>query len=180
MTVVANKREPRLIFLTSKPRMTDLRKKIEAIMSAITFAEEGEFEMAKSFMKTRQRVLLATRNNRLDRKTCTYAVNTCKRLGIGLDLLVVGDREDEELLPLMKPFLEQLESENISFTLTQKTGCFKQAILEFNEADNDVLFVVIESQGTLDSNCAMKDRRLKESWRRLKCPLVVVADGLKA
>ncbi len=160
--------------------MTDLRKKIDAIMSAITFAEEGEFETAKSFMKTRQRVLLAIRNSRIDRKTCTYALNTCKRLGIGLDLLVVGDDEQEELAPLLKPFLDQLETESISFTLTRKTGCFKQAILHHTEAGNDVLFVVIESQGTLDSNCAVKDSRLKDAWRRLKCPLVVVAEGLKA
>lgn len=149
-------------------------------MSAITFAEEGEFETAKSFMKTRQRVLLAIKNNRIDRKTCTYALNTCKRLGIGLDILVIGDNEREELDPLLKPFLSQLESESISFTLTRKTGCFKQAILHYTEAGNDIIFVVIESQGTLESNCAVKDKRLKDSWRRLKCPLVVVAEGLKA
>lgn len=160
--------------------MTELRKKIDAIMSAITFAEEGEFETAKSFLKTRQRVLLAVRNNRIDHKTCTYALNTCKRLGIGLDLLVVGDNEREGLTPQVKPFLNQLESETISFTVTRKTGCLKQAILDYSEAGNDVLFVVIESQGTLDSNCAVKDTRLKDAWRRLKCPLVVVADGLKA
>jgi len=149
-------------------------------MSAITFAEEGEFETAKSFLKPRQRVLLAMRNSRIDRKTCTYALNTCKRLGIGLDLLVVSDNEREELAPLIKPFLDQLESESISFSLARETGCLKQAILHYTEAGNDVLFVVIESQGTLDSNCAVKDKRLKESWQRLKCPLVVVAEGLKA
>ena len=149
-------------------------------MSAITFAEEGEFETAKSFLKTRQRVLLAIRNNRLDRKTCTYALNTCKRLDIGLDLLVIGDSEREELDPMLKPFLSQLESESISFNLTRKTGCFKQAILQYTEAGNDIIFVVIESQGTLDSNCAVKDKRLKDAWRRLKCPLVVVTEGLKA
>jgi len=80
----------------------------------------------------------------------------------------------------LKPFLDQLESESISFTLPRKTGCLKQAILNFTEAGNDVLFVVIESQGTLDSNCSVKDKLLKASWRRLKCPLVVVAEGLKA
>lgn len=160
--------------------MKEFHKRIEAIMSAITFAEEGEFETAKSFMKTRQRVLMAIRNSRVDRKTCTYALNTCKRLGVGLDLLVVGDDEREELAPLVKPFLEQLEAEAISFTLTRKTGCLKQAILDFTEAGNDVLFVVIESQGTLDSNCSGKDKLLKASWNRLKCPLVVVAEGLKA
>ncbi len=160
--------------------MIELRKKIDAIMSAITFAEEGEFETAKSFMKTKQRVLLAIRNCRVDRKTCTYALNTCKRLSIGLDVLVVGDNEQEGLAPLLKSFLAQLEIESISFTLTRKTGCFKQAILRHNEAGNDILFVVIESQDTLMSNCGARDTLLKDAWRRLKCPLVVVAEGLKA
>lgn len=149
-------------------------------MSAITFAEEGEFETAKSFIKTRQRVLLAIRNSRVDSKTCSYALNTCKRLNISLDLLVVGDAKKEELSPSLKPFLRQLDAESISFTITQKSGCLKQEIINHSDAGNDIIFVVIESQGTLDSNCAVKDKRLKDAWQRLKCPLVVVADGLKA
>lgn len=149
-------------------------------MSAITFAEEGEFETAKSFMKTRQRVLLAIRNCRIDTKTCTYALNTCKRLNIGLDLLVVGGKDQEELTPSLKPFLKQLEAENISFTISQRKGCLKQEIINHSDAGNDIIFVVIESQGTLDSNCAIKDKHLRDAWQRLKCPLVVVAEGLKA
>lgn len=160
--------------------MAGIRQKIEAIMSAITFAEEGEFETAKGLMKTRKRVLLAIRNNRIDRKTCTYAINTCKRIGIGIDLLVVGDREAEPLSPSLQPFLEQLTAEEVSFSLFTKAGCLKQTILNHIEEADNILFVVIESQGTLDSNCAVKDKRLSDSWQRLRCPLVVVADGLKA
>jgi hypothetical protein len=160
--------------------MAELRKKIEAIMSAITFAEEGEFETAKTLLNTRKRGLLTIKNGRTDTKTCTYALNTCKRIGIGLDILVVGETEREDLNPSIQPFLTQLESESVSFTLVRKAGCIKEAILNYTEAENDIVFVVIESQDTLDRNCATKDRRLSKLWQELKCPLVVVAEGLKA
>lgn len=160
--------------------MSELRKKIDAIMSAITFAEEGEFEMARSLLRPKQRVLLALQNGRLDRKACTYALNTCKRLGCNLDILFLVDDEREGLSPALQPFLAQLQAESIACVLARETGCIKQAILRYTEADNDILFVVIESEETLERNCGVKDKRLAESWQKLKCPLVVVAEGLKA
>lgn len=160
--------------------MEGLRKKIEAIMSAITFAEEGEFETAKTLLNTRKRGLLAVQNGQMDRKTGTYALNTCKRIGIGLDVLVVGETEREGLAPALKPFLSQLEAESVPFSIVRKTGCIKQAILHYSEAENDILFVVIESQDSLNRNCTTKDKRLAKLWQELKCPLVVVAEGLKA
>ncbi len=160
--------------------MSGLSKKIEAIMSAITFAEEGEFETAKTLMNTRKRGLLAMRNGVIDLKTCTYALNTCKRIGIGLDLLVVGETEREALHPSITPFLARLKDDSISFSLERTAGCIKQAILHHTESENDIVFVVIESQGTLEQNCETRDRRLSKLWQQLKCPLVVVAEGLKA
>lgn len=159
--------------------MAGLKKKIENLMSAITFAEEGEFETARTMMKTRKRVLLALRNSRIDRKTCTYAMNTCKRIGISLDLVVVGNDENEPLTQTIHPFMEELKSESILYSLTQKNGCLKQAILDHIEEGDNILFVVIESQGSLDNNCS-KDRYLTDAWKKLQCPLVVVAEGLKA
>jgi len=160
--------------------MNGIRKKIEAIMSAITFAEEGEYETAKTFLNTRKRGLLTIKNGPMDRKTGTYALNTCKRIGIGLDLLVVADTEQEALDPSLQPFMDQLASESIAFSLVRRTGCIKQEILHYTETENDIVFVVIESQDTLERNCATRDRRLSKLWQELKCPLVVVAEGLKA
>lgn len=174
-------REPRPKDQTKRTQsaMAGLQKKIETLMSAITFAEEGEFETAKAMMKTRKRVLLALRNNRIDRKTCTYAMNTCTRIGIDLDILLVGNDTEEPLASTLHPFLEQLKAASISYKLSQKTGCLKQAILDHIDEGDNILFVVIESQGSLDSNCA-KDRHLTDTWQKLQCPLVVVAEGLKA
>jgi hypothetical protein len=159
--------------------MTGLRKKIETMMAAITFAEEGEFETAKSLMKSRKRVLLAVNNSRIDSKTCTYAVNTSKRIDSGIDILVVGDTEQELMASALEPFTSQLQAEAIPFSLIKRTGCFKQAILDYLEEEDNTLFVVIESQDSANLNCAAKDKRLADAWRRLKCPLVVVAEGLK-
>lgn len=148
-------------------------------MSAITFAEEGEFETAKSLMKTRKRVLLAVSNSRIDRKTCTYALNTSQRNGSGIDILVVGETAQEQPAPPLQSLLSQLQAEAIPFALIQRTGCLKQAILDYIEEEDNTLFVVIESQATADINCVTKDKRLTGAWQRLKCPLVVVAEGHK-
>lgn len=160
--------------------MRGLRKKIEDMMSAITFAEEGDFVTARSLAEPRKRVLLAIRNNRFDRKTCSYALNTSKRIGCGIDILVITNNEQEALSPAIAPLLEQLEQEKITYSASTKTGCLKQAILEHMAERDNVLFVVIDSQDSLNSNCLTKDKRLTDAWRQIQCPLVVVADGLKA
>lgn len=159
--------------------MAELGKKFDALMSAISFAEAGEFDEAKTLLKPNRRVLLALQNGRFDRKACTYALNTCKRLDSSLEILVVGDDENEGISPQLQPFLEQLRQESITSELARGTGCIKQAILRHTERENDILFVVIESEDALDRNCGMKDRKLSEAWKKLRCPLVVVADGLR-
>jgi hypothetical protein len=70
--------------------MSDLRKKIEDMLSAITFAEAGEFETAREFMAVKKKVLLAIRLGLAGSKTLKYAVNTCKRINADLDIFVVA------------------------------------------------------------------------------------------
>ena len=160
--------------------MSDLRKKIEAMMSAITFAEEGEFETAKSMLKTKKRVLLAVDNSRIDQKTCTYALNTSQRIGSGIDILLVSDSAKDPAAPALQAFTGQLQAAGIAFGLIRRSGCLKQAILQYLEEEDNTLFVVIESQDSLQRHCPSTDKHLAAAWRQLKCPLVVVADGLKA
>lgn len=149
-------------------------------MAAVTFAEEGEFETAKSMLKTKRRVLLAVDNSRIDQKTCTYALNISKRIGSGIDILVVSDSAQDPVAPALQAFVCQLQEAEIIFDLIRRSGCLKEAIVHYLEEEDNTLFVVIESQATLQNNCPSQDRHLAAAWRRLKCPLVVVSEGLKA
>lgn len=88
--------------------MGSIKRKIEDLMSAVSFAEEGEFETARELMKEDRRVLLAVRKGQIDRKTFRYAVNTCKRIGASLDVLYVSPSEGED--PALSQCISELEN----------------------------------------------------------------------
>lgn len=146
-------------------------------MAAVSFAEEGDTETAASLMKKESRVLVALEKNALDYKTLRYAVNTAKRIGASLDILIVsyekeGVESDDQRIVNIKRWIT---AEGIECSLIQKTGCLKQRIIEYTKQEKEILFVVIESPKSLDTGCNMKDSALSELWRSLDCPLVVVA-----
>jgi len=156
--------------------MADLKKKVEDLMSAISFAEEGEFETAREMLKEERRILLAIKEDHLDRKTFRYAINTCKRVGAELDILYVSS--SEKISPLLEQCLEDLKNEGISFRLIRENGCLKQQVIDYTNRKKEILFAVTESFENLDLDCKGKGKKLSEAWQRLRCPLVVVADNV--
>ncbi|MCL5023349.1 MAG: hypothetical protein M1497_08305 [Nitrospirae bacterium] len=155
--------------------MSSIKKRIEDLMSAVSFAEEGEFETARELLKKERRVLLAIRRMRLDKKTFRYAANTCKRIGAGLDILYVSASDAPD--PLLEECLAELEKEGISHRLVKGNGCLKQEIISYTTSRKEILFAVTESTDNLDVDCKGKGKGLTEAWKNLKCPLVVVADS---
>jgi hypothetical protein len=158
--------------------MSRIGKKIEDIMSAISFAEEGEFDTAKEIIKKEKRVLLAVRDGRIDRKTLKYTLNTCKRIAASLDMLFVSEG-GSDIPPILRQFQSELDSEGIKHSLISKQGCLKKEIISHTNAEKDIVFAVIESTEHLDIECRGRDKKLSELWQSLKCPLVVVMDGAK-
>lgn len=150
-------------------------RKIEKTMSAISFAEEGEFETARELIKEDRQVLLGIRHGEIEDRTLKYALNTCKRIGAGLDILFVSSPGATD--PALERFISELQKESIKYRLVRKSGCLKQEIIEHTNARKEILFVVIESSDNLDTDCKGSHKRLSESWQNLKCPLVVVMEG---
>jgi len=151
-------------------------KGLENALAATSFAEEGEFDTARSIMKEDRRVLLAVRRGQADRKTFRYAVNTCKRIGAHLDILYISP--SGEMDPILEECLIEAKTEGIDYTLDRKCGCLKQEIIDYVNAKKGILFAVTPSSDTMDAACKGKGGRLSEAWRNLRCPLVVVADGV--
>jgi hypothetical protein len=125
--------------------MSRLGKKIEDLMSAISFAEEGEFEAAKQMLKEEKRVLLAIRDEEVDKKSLKYAMNTCKRIKANLDILYISpsdskiDTEDTRLIQLHA----ELKNEGICYRLIRKIGCLKQWILDYTNSERDVFLLLL-------------------------------------
>ncbi|MCL4456494.1 MAG: universal stress protein [Nitrospirae bacterium] len=154
--------------------MVRLSKKIEDMMSAVSFAEEGEFDTARQMLKEERRVLLAVNEGRVERRTLRYALNTCKRIGADLDVLYIskdgsGDISD----PVMKTLFADMEKDGIRCEMIIRNGCMKQLVIDRTRERKDILFVVIESAEAVDMECG-KDKRLSDSWDNLQCPLVMV------
>jgi len=166
----------------STNKLKKIMKKMEDVLAATSFAEEGESDAARSILAEGRRVLLALKEGRIDVKTLKYAVNTARRIGASLDVLYVASamRQDGADDPLIRDLQSELSAEGIPYRLVRQTGCLKQAVIDYTNREKDILFAVVESPKSLDVDCNNKDTRLSELWQKLKCPLVVVMDGAGA
>ncbi len=156
--------------------MSGLKKKIEDLMSAVSFAEEGEFDTARQLLKEERRVLLAVRKEHVDGKIFKYALNTCKRIGASLDILYISSSETKD--PVLEQCLSDLKEEGVNYRLIRKSGCLKEEIIDYTTLKKEILFAVTESSDNLEVDCKGKGKSLSEAWQKLKCPLVVVADSV--
>lgn len=160
-------------------KLKKIMQKVENALAAASFAEEGESESARSLVREERRVLLAIKQGRIDAKTVKYAVNASKRIGADLDILYVTAAEGAAASELDR-LESELTSENVRYRLLRKSGCLKQAVIDYTNREKEILFAVVESPGSLDEDCNRKDTVLAELWQKLKCPLVVVMEGAKA
>jgi len=152
-------------------------------LEAAAFAEEGDHGGATSLLVEHRRILLALRGLEGDARTMTYALNTCRRIGVGLDVLCVADRAltDGDLRSALAPFLASVAEAGIPCRPTSAAGCIKEQIVRYTKTHPEISFVVVESAGVLDRGCGATDeRRLSHLWKRLTCPLVVVSDPARA
>ena len=159
--------------------MSNLRKKIEDMLSAITFAEAGEFESARELMAgENKRVLLAIESGLREVKTMRYAVSTCKRNNADLDILVVAPAGamDKALRLLIK----EAKREGIHCRIVRGKGRLTDAIINYTNSERNILFVVVESLHGLNREGSLHDGSLSKGRDSLRCPLVVVSGAASA
>lgn len=158
-------------------KLKKMMKQIEDAMAAVSFAEEGQGEAAETLFKRERRVLLALKEGHVDPKTLRYALNASLRIGAHLDVLFVASPDREPQIDAsVAAFLSELRTSSVPYRMIERSGCMKQEIIDYTRKEREVLFVVVESPGSLDADCARKDGLLTELWKNLSCPLVVVTD----
>ncbi len=147
--------------------------KFDDLMSAVTFAESGEEGTAREMMKPRKTVLLAASDKAFDRSAFKYALNITKRVSASLEILFVGDSEQDR--KGLREFVSEVEKVGFSFSLVVKKGCMKKIILDYTNRRNEIMFVIVGSALELDIGCSPGDKSFSAAWKGLKCPLVVVS-----
>ena len=151
--------------------MDNFTKRLEDYFAAAAFAEAGEFETAREMLKARQKVLLTLTEKGSNEKLFKYAVNICKRIDAGLEILSVASADI-----LLNQFIERLKHEGIEYHVTKREGSIKDAIIELTKRMREINFVVIDSSAFegLDAEYNRSDKGLAKVLKGLKCPLVVV------
>ncbi|MBF0319109.1 MAG: hypothetical protein HQL01_04810 [Nitrospirae bacterium] len=156
--------------------MGKLNRKLNNIFSAITFAEADDHGYARELMNEKRNILLAIKESEIERKTLTYAINTCKRIRATLDILYVSEGTNTD--PIVEQFFNELKAEGISYTFTRGSGTLKQSVMEYSKGNSDVLCVIIESPEEPATDQKKKEKGMSETWKNINCPLVLVRAGI--
>ncbi|KJR41017.1 hypothetical protein MCHI_003086 [Candidatus Magnetoovum chiemensis] len=154
--------------------MGKLNEKLDSIFASVTFAEAGEFETAREFLKSKKKVLLALKDGQADVKTLNYAVNTCKRLNTALDVLYAGT--ESERASISTEFIEEVRRHGIECKLIKCSGDIKEEIVKYTNANSDILYVIVESSPDIEAS--LESKEVSKTFKMLKCPLVVVKEGV--
>jgi hypothetical protein len=152
-----------------KMKLSSLIKRFENSMAATAFAEAGEFEMAREMAGTKPTVLLVLTGRLSDLKCFTYALNFCKRMKAGLEILCTeSGREIVERLD------EELKKAGIDYGVKVINGCLKKAVVDVTRQNPGFDYVVVNSYRGFDTGCGEETEILPDVRDVINCPLVVV------
>jgi hypothetical protein len=146
-------------------------KKLEDIMAAAAYAQAGEFETARNTLKKNRKILLALKGEESDAHAFRYAVNSCKRNGADLEILYTFDDSQD----LLKQFKSELKKKGVEYSIIKRKGLLEEAIQEYAGTKSNIVFVVVESPEEINQRSKKVNINISESWKNLKCPLVVVS-----
>ena len=153
--------------------MKRLQKRIEDVLSAVSFAEEGEFSTAREMARGDGRVLLGLSGTAVNRNVLRYALDVSKRTGADLDILCVSG--SRQVRAAAREFADEARKQGVDAVIVRAGGNLHDEIVAYSNAHANVLFVVVNSLSSVQGDRA--GGALMRSWADLPCPLVVV-DGM--
>lgn len=171
--------------------LTKMFKKLEEAMTAATFAEAGEFETARQFLKTNKnankRVLLGTDKPEIEARTISYAMNLCQRLGGGLEIFHMLDLPEEETSSPLNLEKEPLASLNVGlqekgvvYQPVNSQGCLADEVLRHAGPRRDILCVVFDALEPDGARCRKAKENMIAKFQALQCPVVMYAGSARA
>lgn len=171
--------------------LTTLFKKLEESMTAATFAEAGEFETARQFLKTNKnvhkRVLLGTDKPEIAARTISYAMHLCQRLEGSLEIfhmLRIPESEAGSLLSRGKEPLATLNTalqhKGVVYQPINGSGCLADEMLRHAISRRDILCIVFDALEPDGANCRKAKDNMIAKFQALHCPVVMYAGSFRA
>lgn len=143
-----------------------MRKKTTSfnnLMTAVSFAESGEFDTVSSLLKESKHVLLVYREGQVQEKTLHYALSVCQRIGAGLEILYVSGSGKPEAA--LQRLLGKLKQDQTPHQLVHASGALYEVLVRHVKAQTAVTCAVLSSSDSLN---------IADQWSTVGCPLVVV------
>jgi hypothetical protein len=139
---------------------TNLIRSLEKHMTAAAFAQAGEFGAAREMLQTGTRpkaVLLVLDGHATDSDAFTHAVNLCKRIGAGMEILAFSphvEREGtEENSSIRQAEYERVESlsrlaekQGVTCTITVQAGNVDEQLFHYVQRHKEIAAVIYGSQ----------------------------------
>lgn len=158
-------------------KINKILNRFERAMSAVTYAESGEFDTAREIMARKKKVLLGLDSP--DSNAIRYAVSICGRIDADLEVLCAsqtgGDGPDRGLARMIRSSIGDIP---FHCDIIQKSGSLQKEVLSHSRTRSDILFVVMGSADAEQEDTAQDARR--SLLRKLPCPLVLVSDNRAA
>ena len=152
-----------------KMNLRSLMNKFENFMSATAFAEAGEFETAIEIAGAKQIVLLVLPGRQSDVKCFMYALNFCKRMNAGLEILCM-----ESGRQMVGRLDGDLKRAGIDYSVKVADGCLKKAVVDITRGNPDIDYVVLNSYRGLEDGFGDESVSVPDIRDIVKCPMVVV------
>lgn len=171
--------------------LTTLFRKLEEAMTAATFAEAGEFDMARQILKANKnahkRVLLGTDKPEIETRTISYAMHLCQRLGGGLEIFHMlrlpenepgfGLTQEKEPLAALNSALQE---KGVVYQPVSRPGCLADEVLRHAGPRRDILCVVFDALEPDGTTCRKAKENMIAKFQALHCPVVMYAGSTRA
>lgn len=178
------------------PSVTKMRKegfleKFRKHMTAVAYAEAGEFEVAQevvNFSRGSSTVLLVIEGTTPDPSTFEHALHLCRRTNSELDVLQVIEVSDgtddykdvrrslSDVSQNIVGIMKKAEDRGISLKVTVRLGDVNEKLFNYASRHRDVVMVILDSakaRSVSENRKALK--RLGERLaRKLSIPLITV------
>lgn len=150
----------------------DFLKTLQNVMAAAAFAEAGEFEAAIAFLEPlgrsrKTKVLLSIDSADIHPNLLQYAMNLCRRIGAGLEILHVHlpGRKKSRLGEFFKRC-------NVDYLVTGGQAGFLETVTGHVAGRRDIMLVILGMSGAAGGQpCG--NECIEAMTRRLGCPVVV-------